>query len=108
MNTYKVKSKYLDMPEARVETALYANGTLAVGLVDLDEREIISVNLVAYGLAPAADQFYVKNYSEHEGLAVALMQAGIAEKVGEVTYGPYESSATLLRLIIEEAPGYLT
>lgn len=96
---FDVKSTYCTMRGCTVQTGEYGNGTLAVILTDGQEQdECVSINLQEHGLVPAERQFYVKNYAEHEGLAIALMQAGIATKIGEVEFGPYESSATLMEL----------
>lgn len=94
-----VQSKYLDMPNARVSFAQYDNGTLAVMLSDDEGVEVVSINLVAYDVPkPADNQFYVKNYSEHEGLPFALRDAGIAHMIRPVVYGPYDTAAYLMEV----------
>ena len=104
--TYTVKLKYATFVEARIEKAQYHDGTLAVVLVDFEGPEKLSVNLEAYydqGVPkPGPDEFYVKNYSEHEGTPFALKEAGIVELIRPVVFGPYLSAAYLVRLNAEE------
>ena len=103
MKTYTIKMKYFT-DTFFIRTARYGNGTLAVIAESATEsnREVLSINLEAYGLVPdSADQFYVKNYSEHEGLADALVAAGVAEKVPhrKVRFG--YGSAYLMKLVAD-------
>lgn len=103
ITTYHVKSAHLDA-DVMVQTSFYNDGVSLAVILHTDEGpEVVSVNLVQYGIkTPLPDTFYVKNYSEHEGMAEALVVAGIAERMEgtpPVTFGPYGSTATLLRLI---------
>lgn len=83
-----------------VEEGEYGNGDLAVILyVDYDLLADASVNLAAYGLRPEAGAFFVPNSSESEGLAQALVDAGVIETTGRtVTFGPFNTTAIEARL----------
>lgn len=78
----------------------YSNGSLALSLETLDGEPLAtaSVNLQEYGLLPPDGHIYVKNYSEGAGLAEALEQAGVAVPVGVVEFGPFSTTATLMRI----------
>lgn len=62
------------------------------------EEEVLSVNLVTYGLLPGPDEVFVKDWSEHAGLAQSLVDAGHAEFVDEHFVGPFKSRAVRLRI----------
>ena len=55
---------------------------------------LITTNLVVYGHVAPPDTFYVKNYSENEGLQEALIDLGIIEVVegSEPAYFGYNNS----------------
>ena len=55
---------------------------------------LITTNLVGYGHVAPPDTFYVKNYSENEGLQDALIELGIIEIVegSEPAYFGYTNS----------------
>ena len=55
---------------------------------------LITTNLVGYGHVAPPDTFYVKNYSENEGLQEALIDLGIIEIVegSEPAYFGYSNS----------------
>ena len=55
---------------------------------------LITTNLVVYGHVAPPDTFYVKNYSENEGLQEALIDLGIIEVVegSEPAYFGYSNS----------------
>ena len=55
---------------------------------------LITTNLVVYGHVAPPDTFYVKNYSENEGLQEALIDLGIIEIVegSEPAYFGYNNS----------------
>ena len=60
--------------------------------------EKLSINLAAWRPKPKPLHVYVKNYSEHAGLPAALVKSCAMEKVAEVSYGPFDSSAWLLEV----------
>lgn len=83
----------------------YIDGTAAImcDLFDADfdsfVPEVISTNLSAWGIHPAPGNAFIKDYSEHEGLAESLVGAGVLDIVGEVTFGPYDLRAYEVRLV---------
>lgn len=103
MTTYTVKMKYATFTHAELHVGKYQDGTLAVELYEDGDLERVSTNLgeYAHGFTPLkSDEFYVKNYSEHEGMVAALVEAGIAEDTGkQVAFGPFETSANVMRLV---------
>ena len=102
--TYEIESKFVHLTDATVTRGKYHGGGLAVvAEAEVDgfmERETLSVNLSAYGLEPEENQFYVKDYAQHEGLASALVVAGIATFVSltPVTFGPHDTQAWLMQI----------
>jgi len=102
--TYTIESKFVHLTDATVTRGKYHGGGLAVvAEAEVDgflERETLSVNLSAYGLEPEPDQFYVKDYAQHEGLADALIEAGIAKRVdpAPITFGPHDTQAYLMEV----------
>lgn len=101
--TYKVKSEYVDV----IGTVLPLRYTLdrwALALLTDEGPEVLSTNLEAYGFEQPPGHVHVKAYSEHEGLPAAVEAAGLATPVGEaVTFGPYNTSAFLMKLDDEVA-----
>lgn len=73
----------------------------ALGFVDAEELigEVISVNLAAYGLEAPEGHVYIKDWSEHSGLADSLQEHGAVQKVSSVKVGPFSSTAWLVRVI---------
>ena len=78
-----------------IERRKYLDGSLAVALITWTNSEfepdhiLVSVNLGSYGVSAAKDCFYVKTYSEHEGLADALVTTGLFKMTGTTTVGAY-------------------
>jgi hypothetical protein len=100
--SYTIKARWVDIEDAEIDANVrYANGEpcLAVWHAECYGRpEVLSVNLVEYGLVPPTGHVYVRDYAQHEGLVAALMEAGIAEPVEQVTYGDYDAQAWLMRV----------
>lgn len=86
----------------RIETYLDGTPALVADVLDTDLDcwfdETLSTNLFSYGLMPDEDCIFVKDYSEHEGLAEAIEDAGWGEAVGAVMFGPFNATATVIRL----------
>ena len=83
----------------------YNDGTVSLVLDSLDEGPVatVTVNLGEYGLHPTPGCFWIKNYSEAEGLGDALAAAGVVVPTGRgtVAFGPYDATATEFRLAPE-------
>lgn len=62
--------------------------------------ERVSVNLSAYGLEAPAGHVFVKDWSEHRGLAKSLVDQGLGQIVETVTVGPFDSPAHLVKVIV--------
>lgn len=61
--------------------------------------EHLSVSLLAYGgLIPEPGCVFVKDWSEHEGLAHQLVAAGLGEISDEVRVGPFRMRAYQLKI----------
>jgi hypothetical protein len=85
-------------------TLLFDSRTSALILdtQDGEPEEVLTVNLAVYGLFPeTADEVLVKDWSEGEGTAQSLVDAGVAVFVSEHFVGPFSSRAVRLRLIKE-------
>lgn len=102
-----IHAKHVHVENGTLRLRQYADGTLAVQIeyiehddgFDYPESETLSVNMSAYLPAPAPAHFYVKDYAENEGLAEALVQAGVAEVVGDpIHFGPFNTTVRLVRL----------
>ncbi|WP_284982345.1 hypothetical protein [Arthrobacter sp. efr-133-TYG-118] len=76
---------------------------LVLGTEDGEPEEVLTVNLAVYGLFPeTADEVLVKDWSEGEGTAQSLIDAGVVVFVREHFVGPFSSRAVRLRLITKE------
>lgn len=69
-------------------------------LITDEGAERLSISLEQYGISPAPGNVFIKDYSEHAGLAQRLVAAGLVTIVGCVTAGPnwslfYEVTPTL-------------
>lgn len=100
---YTIDAVYVHMKDANVRVSQYADKSLALIAEGVDDEgfpdvETLSVNLTAYNLRPAPNCVYVKAYAEHEGLAEALVTAGIGVIEGTIHFGPYNTTAHVLRL----------
>jgi len=60
--------------------------------------EVITTNLGHYGLEPREDTVFIKDWSEHTGLAASLEAAGVVEIVRAVNVGPFKSRAYEVRI----------
>lgn len=77
-----------------------ATGLLVLDTCDGEPEEHLSISLAAYGILPEADdEVFVKDWSEGEGIAQSLIDAGLAEIVGEHLVGPFSSRALRLRIL---------
>jgi hypothetical protein len=61
--------------------------------VDEGPAEPISISLQGYGLTPMPGNVFIKDWSEHQGLAAQLVQTGLVKAVNEVAVGPFGSTA---------------
>lgn len=106
---FSIHAVYVHLDNAVVTRAKYGDGSLALVAEAHDEegmleRETLSVNLSAYLVELDDGEIYVKNYAEHEGLADALVTAGIATYVGtseddaRVVFGPHDTTAYRMRV----------
>jgi len=81
----------------------YGDGALALTFTSPIGEPIatLSVNLIAsVGRAPDG-HIYVKNEGEHMGLVDSMEAAGVAISTGTVVnYGPYGTTATLMKVLI--------
>lgn len=78
-----------------VRQVTYVDGSPCLMIGD----EVVSINLSQYGLRPEPGRVFIKNWSEHDGLADALVTAGVVEKEVPVWVGPFRSQAFSCRVI---------
>lgn len=95
-------ARYVHMKNAQVRLEKYTDGSLALVAEDVDEdgipnHETFSVNLSGYKMYPPEGHVYIKDYSEHEGLAKALADLGLVELVKRVRFGPF-GTALLVKI----------
>ena len=76
----------------------YWDGAPALQGITDEGPETLTTNMAGYGFQPA---LYIKNWSEHAGLAEALVAAGIAEivQVHSVPGSPFNLSVTEVELV---------
>ncbi|MFF2053729.1 hypothetical protein ACFVU2_19150 [Leifsonia sp. NPDC058194] len=60
----------------------------------------ISTNFGPEGLNPRDDTTFIKDWSEHVGLAASLEAAGVVEIVRAVNVGPYKDRAYEVRVLV--------
>jgi hypothetical protein len=95
---FHIKSKYMD-EVGTIHKTCYSDGSLAVVFRSNEGNTTLSVNLADYGATPPEDHFFVKNYSEGEGMVEAIEKAGIAEALADFRFGSFDTTATLMKLI---------
>lgn len=64
-------------------------------------EEVLTVNLLSSGYVADPGEVFVKDWSEHSGLAAALVAARVAKHVESVRVGPHGAIAHRLRIIDE-------
>lgn len=98
MKRYTVKMEWIEL-SGSLRMMHYPDGNNALQIMDSQGPETLSVNLGHYGMNTPEGQVFVKDYSEHEGLPDALVEAGVVEKLHQV-YFAY-GSAWLCKVIGE-------
>lgn len=76
----------------------YWDGAPALQGITDEGPETLTTNMAGYGFPPA---LYIKNWSEHEGLADVLAEAGIVEivQVHSVPGSPFDLTVTEVELV---------
>lgn len=87
--------------QLEVEIAYYGNGTLAIRLWEEGELYAVpTVNLQEQGDIPPPGHVHIKDYSESEGMAQALQDAGVVQLTGyTLNAGPYTATVREARLL---------
>jgi len=62
------------------------------------EEEVLTVDLLTSGYLAFPGEVFVKDWSGHTGLALALARASIAEVIEPVRVGPFEQTAYRMRV----------
>lgn len=75
---FTLKTKYLDQA-VEIYPATYANGQLALELLDPETGERVVMATVAVGNKLPSGCVAIKNYSENEGMLEALIAAGLVK-----------------------------
>lgn len=83
-------------------TIAYDPATQILELIDEEagDVEVLSIYLDAYGHVTPAGHVYVKDWSEHRGLASALERAGVARIVDTVAVGPFAEQAHVMEVTL--------
>lgn len=89
-----------------VEFAKYGNGRTALRLVTNNEaREPVAVATVNLPHVPlGADEVFIKNWSENEGIKEALVVAGVIQDTGETVPTGYVEANVCKLLVQPERP----
>lgn len=97
-----VHARYVHHEDGDVTLRQYADGTPALTIESYEDgypdRSTLSVNLSEYGLVPGEGHIYVPDWSEHEGLPIAMEEAGLGTIVDRHTFGPFDTEAALFKL----------
>lgn len=67
-------------------------------LVTHEDSEALSINLDQYGLTTPAGHVWIKNWSEHTGVATQLLNRGVVTHAATATVGPFNSPADLVQI----------
>lgn len=62
---------------------------------------MLTVNLLGSGYVAEPGEVFIKDWSEHSGLAAALVAARVAKHVESLRVGPHGATAHRLRIIDE-------
>lgn len=74
--------------------------TLKVLCFETDEdHEVLNVNLDSYGLVAPPGSIWIKDWSEHAGVADQLIELGAVGHITTVSVGPFDSPAHLVEII---------
>jgi len=112
-----IDAKHVHVKDGTLRLRQYADGSLAVQVEFIEREEgfsyptseTLSVNMSAYLPTPMPHHFYVKGYGEHEGLAEAIVAAGLAEVIGDpIDFGPFDTHVYLMRLAEKHRESTLT
>lgn len=101
MMTLHLKSTFIN-EAGTVGRGQYRDGSLAL-LFSPDTGEpawALSTNLVGHGLHAPDGHVFIKGYAEHDGLCQCLVDNGVVERVREVTFGPYDTTADLVKVLV--------
>lgn len=63
-----------------------------------EDAEVISVDLYAYGLSTPQGHIWIKDWSEHAGIANQLVGMEVLEYKATATVGPFSSPAHLVKV----------
>lgn len=64
-----------------------------------EDAEVISVDLQAYGLNTPQDHIWIKDLSEHAGVASQLVDLGVVVHKATVCVGPFDSPAHMVKFL---------
>lgn len=76
----------------------------AAGVLELETDEgpeQLSTDLSVYGLPTGLGDVWIKDWTEHEGLAQGLVEQGLGEIIGTAEVGPFASRAHLVKVLID-------
>lgn len=64
------------------------------------EEEVLTLSLLSSGYVAEPGEVFVKDWSEHSGLAAALVAARVANHVESVRVGPHGATAHRLQVVV--------
>lgn len=65
------------------------------------EEEVLTMNLLSSGYVAEPGEVFVKDWTEHSGLAAALVAARVANHIESLRVGPHGATAHRLRVLDE-------
>lgn len=87
----------------------------ALVLIDptTEEEEVLTMNLLSSGYVAEPGEVFVKDWTEHSGLAAALVAARVANHVESLRVGPHGATAHRLQILdetkcVDDFPGVST
>lgn len=84
-----IKTRYFDLVDAELFTSRYHTDDVTALAYSTGDGEsgVLSVNLAQYGRLPEPGCVFVRDYGEFEGVANALVEAGLARITTSVPIG---------------------
>lgn len=67
--------------------------------------DVLSLDMSYYGYVTGPGEVWIKDWTEHEGLADALVMAGVVMTVESVRIGPFSSRAYRVLVLTPEVTG---
>lgn len=74
-------------------------------LVTDEDAEVLSITLDEYGLTTPENHVWIKDWSEHQGIASQLIRQNLVTYKQSFVVGPFDSQAHLVEIVLEQPQG---